>query len=61
MLVRREALCLKQTMNGIKRMSTQDLLQAINEALVAGETEYYIEASYASMIANLYGIQKVRR
>lgn len=34
-----------ETMNGIKRMSTQDLLQAINEALAAGETEYYIEAS----------------
>lgn len=34
-----------ETMNGIKRMSTQDLLQAINDALAAGETEYYIEAS----------------
>lgn len=33
------------TTNGNDRMSTQDLLQAINEALAAGETEYYIEAS----------------
>jgi NADPH-dependent glutamate synthase beta subunit-like oxidoreductase/ferredoxin len=33
------------TLNGNDRMSTQDLLQAINEALAAGETEYYIEAS----------------
>jgi len=34
-----------QTLNGNERMSTQDLLQAINEALAAGETEYYIEGS----------------
>ncbi len=33
------------TTNGNDRMSTQDLLQAINVALAAGETEYYIEAS----------------
>ena len=33
------------TTNGNDRMSTQDLLQAINEALAAGETDYYIEAS----------------
>lgn len=33
------------TLNGNERMSTQDLLQAINEALAAGETEYYIEGS----------------
>lgn len=33
------------TLNGNERMSTQDLLQAINEALAAGETEYEIEAS----------------
>lgn len=33
------------TTNGNERMSTQDLLQAINEALAAGETDYYIEAS----------------
>ena len=33
------------TLNGNDRMSTQDLLQKINEALAAGETEYYIEAS----------------
>lgn len=34
-----------QTLNGNERMSTQELLQAINEALAAGETEYYIEGS----------------
>jgi NADPH-dependent glutamate synthase beta subunit-like oxidoreductase/glutamate synthase domain-containing protein 3/ferredoxin len=33
------------TINGNDRMSTQDLLQAINEALAAGETEFHIEAS----------------
>ncbi len=27
------------------RMSTQDLLQAVNQAMEAGETEFYIEAS----------------
>jgi len=30
---------------GNRRMSTQDLLEAINGALAAGETEFYIEAS----------------
>ena len=30
---------------GNKRMSTQDLLEAINVALAAGETDFYIEAS----------------
>lgn len=30
---------------GNKRMSTQDLLEAINEAVAAGETDFYIEAS----------------
>lgn len=34
-----------ETMNGIKRMSTQELLQAINDAVAAGETEFYIQAS----------------
>ncbi|MCX7779403.1 MAG: FAD-dependent oxidoreductase [Negativicutes bacterium] len=33
------------TLNGNERMSTQELLQAINAALAAGETEYEIEAS----------------
>ncbi|HEY3423550.1 MAG TPA: FAD-dependent oxidoreductase [Negativicutes bacterium] len=33
------------TINGNDRMSTQDLLQAINEALAAGETEFHIAAS----------------
>ena len=33
------------TMDGIRRMSTQDLLLAINDALAAGETEFTIEAS----------------
>lgn len=33
------------TIDGNDRMSTQDLLQAINEALLKGETEFYIEAS----------------
>jgi len=28
-----------------QRMSTQDLLQAINDAIASGETEFYIEAS----------------
>jgi NADPH-dependent glutamate synthase beta subunit-like oxidoreductase/ferredoxin len=32
-------------LDGIHRMSTQDLLQAINQALAAGETEFHIEAS----------------
>lgn len=34
-----------KTINENNRMSTQDLLQAINEALAAGETEFRIEAS----------------
>ena len=34
-----------QTIDNNNRMSTQDLLQAINEALAAGETEFRIEAS----------------
>ncbi|BBB90598.1 MAG TPA: FAD-dependent oxidoreductase [Methylomusa anaerophila] len=33
------------TLDGNNRMSTQDLLQAIQEALAQGETEFYIEAS----------------
>lgn len=32
-------------LSGHERMSTQDLLQAINEALANGETEFYIDAS----------------
>ncbi|MDR3560991.1 MAG: FAD-dependent oxidoreductase [Negativicutes bacterium] len=32
-------------LDGHKRMSTQDLLQAVNQALAAGETEFHIEAS----------------
>ena len=34
-----------QTIDDNNRMSTQDLLQAINEAVSAGETEFKIEAS----------------
>lgn len=33
------------SLDGNQRMSTQDLLQAINEAVAAGETEFHIEAS----------------
>ncbi len=33
------------TIEGNNRMSTQDLLQRINDALAAGETEFYVEAS----------------
>ncbi len=33
------------SLDGNQRMSTQDLLEAINEAIAAGETEFYIEAS----------------
>lgn len=33
------------SLNGNQRMSTQDLLQAINEAVASGETEFHIEAS----------------
>ncbi len=32
------------TIDGNRRMSTQDLLQAVNGALQAGETEFYIAA-----------------
>lgn len=32
-------------LNGHERMSTQNLLQAINNALATGETEFYIDAS----------------
>lgn len=34
-----------KTLEGNTRMSTQELLQAVNEALVNGETEFHIEAS----------------
>ena len=33
------------TLENNERMSTQDLLQAINAAIEAGETEFSIEAS----------------
>lgn len=33
------------SLDGNQRMSTQDLLEAINEAIAAGETEFHIEAS----------------
>ena len=33
------------TIDGNQRMSTQDLLEAINSALAAGETDFYIEGS----------------
>ena len=33
------------TLQNNERMSTQDLLQAINEAIAGGETEFYVEAS----------------
>jgi glutamate synthase domain-containing protein 3 len=33
------------TLDGSNRMSTQDLLQQIHEAVVAGETEFFIDAS----------------
>lgn len=33
------------TIDGNNRMSTQDLLQKINDAIAAGETEFYVEAS----------------
>lgn len=33
------------TIDGHKRMSTQDLLQIISQALASGETEFYISAS----------------
>ncbi len=34
-----------KSLDGSHRMSTQDLLQVINEAVAAGETEFHIEAS----------------
>lgn len=34
-----------KSLDGSQRMSTQDLLQVINEAVAAGETEFHIEAS----------------
>jgi len=33
------------TLDGSNRMSTQDLLQQIHEAVITGETEFYIDAS----------------
>lgn len=33
------------TLDGSKRMSTQDLLQKIHEAVTSGETDFYIDAS----------------
>ena len=34
-----------KSLDGFQRMSTQELLESINEAIAAGEAEFYIEAS----------------